>query len=224
MENIIKSLFMSLGADACGIANVDRFKDAPAGFHPKDIYGDCESVVVFIKRLPKGLLQTSPRICYTHATDTSVLELDRIAFEASLALEDLGTLAVPLPCDSPYDSWNEQTHTGKGLLSMRHAAKLAGLGSLGKNTLLVHRDFGNMVNIGAVLTNLTLKSDPLCEEFCLPSCRLCIESCPVQAIDGLSVNQTLCRPYTLGTNTRGFSVYQCNQCRLVCPRRFGTQL
>ncbi len=224
MENTIKRLLLSLGADDCGIANVERFEGAPCGFHPRDIYCDCKSVIVFLKRLPKGLMETNPRICYTHATDTSVLELDRIALIASLGLEDLGALAVPLPCDSPYDSWDEQTLTGKGLLSMRHAAKLAGLGSLGKNTLLVHREYGNMVNIGAVLTNLDLKSDPLCEEFCLPECRICIESCPVHALDGTTVNQSLCRPYTCVINTRGYAVFQCNQCRLVCPRRFGVHL
>lgn len=39
---------MKLGADICKIAAVDRFKDAPKGFHPRDIYPECQSVVVFL--------------------------------------------------------------------------------------------------------------------------------------------------------------------------------
>ncbi len=221
MESVIKNLVMDLGADDCGIANVDRFEEAPAGFHPKDIYSDCQSAIVFVKRLPKGLLQVNPRICYTHATSVSVSELDRIAFAAAVGIEKLGGMAIPLPSDDPYDSWDEATLTGRGILSMRHAAKFAGLGSLGRNTLLVHRDFGNMVNIGAVLTNLNLTSDPLCEEFCLPYCHHCIQGCPQQALDGTTVDQSRCRPYTSVINDRGFSLFNCNNCRLACPRRFG---
>ena len=221
MESAIKKLVMDLGADDCGIADADRFFGAPEGFHPRDIYPDCQAAIVFVKRLPKALLSANPRICYTHATDVSVFELDRIANAAALGIEDLGALAMPLPSDSPYDAWDQATLTGKGILSMRHAAKFAGLGSLGKNTLLVHPAFGNMVNIGAILTNLNLQSDPLCEELCLPNCRLCIESCPQQALGNDMVDQSRCRPYTSVTNERGFSLFNCNRCRLVCPLRFG---
>ena len=30
----VKEIAYSLGADLCGIAPVERFKDAPTGFHP----------------------------------------------------------------------------------------------------------------------------------------------------------------------------------------------
>ena len=30
----VKEIAYSLGADLCGIASVERFKDAPTGFHP----------------------------------------------------------------------------------------------------------------------------------------------------------------------------------------------
>ncbi len=44
----VKQKAMKLGADICKIAAVDRFKDAPKGFHPRDIYPECQSVVVFL--------------------------------------------------------------------------------------------------------------------------------------------------------------------------------
>ncbi len=52
-ENI-KKLILNMGADLCGIAPALRFKNAPEGFKPEDIYEGCESVIVFAKRVPSG--------------------------------------------------------------------------------------------------------------------------------------------------------------------------
>ncbi len=221
MKEKIKEIIGGLGADICGVANIDRFENIPFGFHPKDIYKDCKSVIVFAKHMPKGLSCVSPRIIYIKATDINLAELDRISYLASIEIEKLGGIAIPLPSDSPYEYWDNDNMTGKGLLSMRHAAMLAGLGSIGKNTLIINRHYGNMINIGAVLSNLDLESDPLAEELCIPSCHLCIDSCPQKALNGNTTNQKLCREFTYSENERGFGVCNCNKCRTICPRAFG---
>ncbi len=223
MENRIKELVLSAGADVCGIAETERFDDAPEGFRPGDIFPSCRSVIVFGKRLPKGLAAVSPRIVYNHATEINLRELDRIAYAAALDLQDMGAAAVPLPSDTPYDYWHKDTLTGKGLLSMRHAAVMAGLGSLGKNTLVINKTYGNMLNFGAVLTDLELRSDELSEELCIKSCRKCLDACPQKALDGETARQHLCRPYAYGDNDRGFGIVNCNRCRVVCPRAFGVK-
>ena len=219
-EEQIKRIIFNQGADLCGIAIIDRFTDTPIGFHPMDIYKECKSVIVFAKRLPKGLAFVNPRIVYKHANNLSKNEVDKITYEVSILIEQLGCIAVPLPCDGPLEYWDKDNLCAKGLLSMRHAAVLAGLGSLGKNTLFISKLYGNFVTIGAILTNLDLKSDPLSEELCIENCRLCIDNCPVNALDGITVNQKLCRPYTYTTNDRGFDVVNCSKCRTVCPRKF----
>ena len=33
----IKEIMLSLGADLCGIASIERFADAPKGYHPLDV-------------------------------------------------------------------------------------------------------------------------------------------------------------------------------------------
>ena len=43
MKDRIKEFILSIGADVCGVANVDRFSEAPKGFHPRDIFPDCKS-------------------------------------------------------------------------------------------------------------------------------------------------------------------------------------
>ncbi len=221
MEEVIKQIVLGLGADLCGIAGIDRFSGTPEGFHPRDIYRNCRSVVVFAKRLPKGVAFVDPRIVYNQANEINKSESDHIAFNAAIAIENLGCIAVPLPSDGPYDYWDSENMTGKGILSMRHAAVLAGLGSIGKNTLLINGDFGSLLCIGAILTDMDLKSDGLSDDICIENCRLCLDACPVQALNGISVMQKRCRPHAYGTNDRGFSVTNCNKCRMVCPRVFG---
>lgn len=223
MENGIKGFVLGRGADICGIAGIERFGGAPEGFNPRDVYNDCKSVIVFAKRLPKGLALVSPRVIYNHAAEVNVRELDRIALETAVEIERMGGVAVPLPSDGPYDYWDSGTLTGKGLISMRHAAKAAGLGSLGKNTLLINKTYGNMLNIGAVLCSLELKSDELSEELCVKGCRRCLDACPAGALDGVSADQSRCRPHTYGENGRGFSIVNCNRCRVVCPGAFGVK-
>lgn len=221
MENRIKKAVIQLGADLCGIANIDRFKDAPSGFHPKDIYSDCKSVVVFAKRMPKGLAFVNPRIAYNNAADTILKEIDRLSILASVEIEKLGGIAVPVPSDSPYEYWDNDKKEGRGVLSMKHAAVLAGIGCMGKNTLIINKKFGNMINIGTVLTNLDLKSDQLAENLCIENCRKCLDECPQKALDGVTIIQKLCRERSHGRNEKGFDVCNCNRCRMICPMVFG---
>ncbi len=216
-KQAIKALLLNLGADVCGIASAEGFKDAPPGFHPRDIFSGCRSAVVFAIALPSVLYDADTRIVYNHANHLSLSEIDRITLAACRKLEAEGFKCMPVPCDSPYEHWEPERLHGRGILSMRHAAVLAGIGSMGKNTLVMNRMYGNRLNIGAFLTDIFLESDPKAEQLCLESCRRCLAACPQKALDGVTVRQDLCRPYTYATNARGYSVCNCNRCRTACP-------
>ena len=225
MKEHIKEIVLRLGADVCGIANIDRFVEAPKGFHPRDIYPDCKSVVVLGIALPKGLAMVEPRLIYAHFNDSTCESVDRISFEAAKEIERIsGDYAIPLPSDSPYEYWDADKLEGRGLISMKHAAVLAGLRTLGKSTLFLNNAYGNMLVLGAILTDIDMASDPLAESICITGCNLCINHCPSQAIDHNGVNQLKCRHNTYGTNARGFDVVYCNRCRTVCPMRFGIKI
>lgn len=222
MKDKIKEIFINLGAEVCGVANIDLFIDVPKGFHPTDIYPDCKSVIVFAKKIPMGLAYVSPRIIYQHFNSISPVELDRIAYLASNEIEKkYHGITVPIPSDGPYDYWNAENMEGRGIISMKHTAVLAGIGTLGKSTLLLNSQYGNMLNIGAVLTDLNLPSDTPAESICIKGCSLCIDNCPVNAINEYSVNQKHCRKNTYASNDRGFEVVNCNKCRTICPMAFG---
>lgn len=218
----IKETVKSLGACLCGIAPAGRFSEAPEGFRPTDIYEGCKSVIVFAKRIPAEPLYTAGCVPYSHVNALAPLEVDRLSVELSLWLEDKEISAVPVPSDDPYEYWEPEREYGRAILSLRHAAYLAGLGVLGKNTLLINKDFGNMIQIGAVLANVNLEGDPVAAyEGCPPNCRLCLESCPPGALDGKTVNQQLCRPHSNFVTEKGCVLKKCNLCRRVCPNSLG---
>lgn len=220
----IKKILFDLGADLCGISPIERFKDAPDGFHPKDIFSDCKSVVAFAKRVPSASMLSGNRVVYTHVTASVFKELDRICLNACCHLDKLGVGAVMIPSDDPYEYWDEEKKQGKGILSLKHAGELAGIGVIGKNTLLVNKNLGNMMYLGAFLIDVEVEYDPMItESYCLDKCRICIDNCPKKALDGITVDQALCRSHVAAQSSRGFWFYNCNNCRTLCPKALGTK-
>lgn len=112
---------------------------------------------------------------------------------------------------------------GRGLISIKHAAVLSGLGTIGKNALLMNHKYGNLLIIGAILTDLDLKSDELCERICVEGCKKSIENCPTHAIQDGTVIQKLCRLNTYGKTKRGYETVDCNKCRVICPMQYGSK-
>jgi epoxyqueuosine reductase len=218
----IKTITKKFGADLCGIASVERFHEAPKGFNPLDIYSKCQSVIVFAKKVPSGVLSAENCIPYTHVSEVITREVDRLGAKLCLMLEDLGIVAVPIPSDDPSQYWEAEYQYARGILSLRHAGYLAGLGVLGKNTLLINEKYGNMIQIGAVLVDIKLESDPLkTYTVCNPKCNICIDKCPQKALDGETVNQKRCRVLSNFVNERGYTLKKCHSCRSLCPKVLG---
>jgi epoxyqueuosine reductase len=218
----IKSIVFDHGADLCGIAPQDRFIEAPKGFSPTDIYEKCKSVIVFAKRLPIESAYSQNCIPYTFINHMITEKVDNLTFDLCLYFQELGIGAIPIPSDDPYEYWIPEKFYGRAILSLRHAGFLAGLGVLGKNTLLMNQKYGNMIQLGAILTNLELEGDsPAIYDGCTQECNICIESCPVSALDGVTVDQRLCRPLSNVRTTKGYILKKCNICRISCPNYSG---
>jgi epoxyqueuosine reductase QueG len=139
-------------------------------------------------------------------------------------LEELGVTAVPVPSE-PYEYWDKEAMTGKGIMSLRHAAHLAGMGMIGRNHLLTNRIYGNRITLGAVLTDIALVPDPIDNEPGCPSdCNMCRTVCPVNAISDDGVVQKLCRSKSEGYNEKGYYLYWCWACREKCPNSKGKRV
>ena len=218
----VKKIAIQSGADICGIAPGDRFNSAPEGFRPGDVYGKTVSVIVFAKRLPSEVLYAESCIPYTRVNALMAEEVDRLSLKISLELEDAGIKNVMIPSDDPFEYWEPDRHYGRGILSMRHAAELAGLGRLGKNNLLINDRFGNMLQIGAVLAAAPFEYDAVASyTVCPDGCRRCLDACPQGALDGRTVCQQECRPLSNFRTEKGYILKKCHQCRSACPHATG---
>ncbi len=218
----VKKTISQYGADICGVAPVTRFVDAPEGFHPCDIYPDCRSVIVFASCFPLSTLQAKTNVPYTLVRNKMAEKVDWISFHVSAELEKKGVVSVPIPSADPYEYWDTDRNHGRGILSLKHAGALAGLGVLGKNTLLMNETFGNMVWLGAILASIDLEPDPIASyEGCNSECTLCIDSCQQHALDGVTVDQKLCRDRSISYTKGGGWILSCNVCRKVCPYHKG---
>ena len=202
-KEYLRKIIIDYGAQVCGFANIARFEEAPSGFHPCDIYSDCKSVVAFGVSLPKGLYMVNSRSIYGHFNDDVCSKVDEIAYKIALLIESsYGGVAVPIPADGPYEYRDKERLEGRGLLLMKYVAVQAGLGTLGKNTLLMNQSYGNRLTLGCVFSNIEIDSDSYAETLCLPNCNECIKNCPSGILHGSdSVDY--------------------NQFRTVCPMRFG---
>jgi epoxyqueuosine reductase len=119
-----------------------------------------------------------------------------------------------------------------GPISERILAKYAGLGRLGKNTLLLNQSQGSFFFLGVILTSLDL--DPSLGPAQAPptdlcgSCRKCIDACPTDAlVEPYVMDARRCISY-LTIELRGSiplefreaigdNVYGCDICQDVCP-------
>jgi epoxyqueuosine reductase len=215
-SNLIKEMAYSLGAEVCGISNIDRFQNAPKGFHPLDIYTEAKSIIVFGVHFPVSLFEVNTNVPYTFVKNKCVEVLDNISIKLTMNIESKGYSAVPIPSDEPYEYWDSENIHGRGILSLKHLAEAAGVGFIGKNTLLVNEKYGNRLYIGAVVTNAELEADDLVDNLCPDNCNVCIKACPQSALDGITVNQKKCREKCISSIPGGGFVYGCNICRKVC--------
>lgn len=187
-KNLTQKIFdqaKSLGADlvgACSIEQMAKYPNATAEIEKID--PQAKSFLVYACRMVSSSISSAEQNIRIAQFSTRLIydELSRIGFSLMRKLDDMGFSASPIPTYLPVPMLKET----KGMiaeLSLRHVAYEAGLGVIGKNLLLLTREFGPRVRFGAILTSAPLESGkPATENFCT-ECDLCVEACPVHALE-----------------------------------------
>jgi epoxyqueuosine reductase len=121
-----------------------------------------------------------------------------------------------------------RSYSDTGPILEREFAARAGMGWIGKHTLLIHPRHGSWFLLGEMILNLELEPDSPIGDHC-GTCRRCIEACPTAAITPYSVDGSKCISY-LTLENRGaipeefFApmrdaefIVGCDICQEVCP-------
>ena len=122
-----------------------------------------------------------------------------------------------------------RAYVDTGALLERGHAQQAGLGFIGKNTMLIHPRHGSDFFLGEILTDLEVEAyDPPGRETQCGTCARCLAACPTQAFVGPYVLDarrcisylTIEHPGWIDRKLRpqmGQWVFGCDICRNVCP-------
>jgi len=181
LTKIIKEKALWIGADMVGIAELNplwiythwgeqnvRYSHAAEVGDPIEIPPEFNRVIVMILEMDYKVIQRSPGIEYE--TDIQYSKGAWCASSLATFIAELGYRAIP--------SVNE--------LGIDIAMAVdAGLGEMGRNGLLITRDYGPRVRISKVFTNMPLVPDhPIdigVQKFC-EKCALCAKYCPSGAL------------------------------------------
>lgn len=241
-SNLIKAKALELGLDLCGIAKADFLDEEKEnflswldkGYHgemgymanniekrldPRLLFENTKSIVVVgLNYFPKEQQKDpeAPVIAkYAYGKDYHFVLKDRLNKLLEYINTEIGEV------------------TGRAFVDsapvLEHAwAKKAGLGWIGKNSLLLNRKIGSFLFLGELLIDMELEyENPIYQDFC-GGCSKCIRSCPTGAItEPYVVNGSKCISYftielkgEIPQEVKGQfenRVFGCDICQDVCP-------
>ena len=240
----LRARAVALGFDSFGIAPADARPDLPeklnaalrAGWH-----GDMDWMAETADR------RGSPMGMWPEARSVIVLGINYGPESDPLAIlgeRSLGTISVYARNRDYHEIIKGKLKDVAGLLARRSGAAVkvfvdtaplmekplaeaAGLGWQGKHTVLVSREFGSWLFLGAILTSAELPADAPHAESC-GTCTRCLDICPTNAFPApFQLDARRCLAYLTVEHKdqiplefrapMGNRIYGCDDCLAVCP-------
>jgi len=245
VAQFIKAKAIALGFDACGIARAEKLNEEEShlkewlskGYHagmmwmnrnselrvdPRLLFEGTRSIVVVLKNYAPAHYPFADRK-YKIARYALGNDYHRVVKKQLLAL-----------LDEIQQAFGKQIRgrcfVDSAPVLERVWAHRAGLGWIGKNSLLLNRHLGSYFFIGEIFLDIELAYDKPINSLC-GTCTYCIDACPTGAIVApMMVDANRCISYQTIENKSEIDepvrdklkgwIFGCDICQEVCPRNF----
>jgi epoxyqueuosine reductase len=198
-----------------GYLDTDRARQRRAD--PAQILPSCKTILVAALPYPSGPGNThGPIAAYAQGDDYHDVIPPKLAQLVSWLESEVG---------HPIE---HKIYTDTGPILERELAQRAGVGWIGKNTMLINPKGGSYFLLGEVLLDLELPPDPPFAPDLCGTCTRCIQACPTEAIlpnrvldarrciSYLTIELKGSIPEDLRDKMGGW-IFGCDICQAVCP-------
>jgi epoxyqueuosine reductase QueG len=224
----IEEYATTLGAELYGVASADSYeREFPDKPGPSKFVESAKSIIVVGLPFEPGTIATvlrpelaglrakaadnvsasgvqpagAERFFLSEENGVISRELQLIGYKLAKRLRKNGFSALHLPPSKQNDRFRTAP------FYHMPAMYLAGMGTLGLNCSIITPEFGPRVFVTSIITDCDLAPGELLAEELCTKCNICVESCPIGAIDGKGwKNPFACASYGC-----------CGTCMAICP-------
>lgn len=220
---LVQSGLARVEADAIGVAAVADLAEPRLREQVLELMPTARSVIAMAMEVfpeildhhkPEKLMgEASARDMFGPHLDYLNGRLTKAAYDVAKLCRRHGLKALPMPAANYPTDQRYLT----SVLSYKHAAVAAGLGTLGRHSLLVTPEFGPRVRLACVLVEADLKPTPNLNGDLCDGCNNCIKNCPSGALmepegdEPYRINKFACSVFRSGSGA-------CADCMRVCTQ------
>lgn len=195
--------------------------------YPERLLDSAKTIISIAVAYPHKLSAPPPKTTYKRGKITPNswgLDYHHIVGEK---LEKLAS-GIEKLCDD--GSFERRAMVDTGALVDTAVAQRAGIGFIGKNGLVISKEFGSYMFLGELITNLEIEPDQPVTYGC-GDCRRCLDACPTSCLIGNS-SMDAKRCLSFQTQDKGMMdlefrkkiktvIYGCDICQICCPYNKG---
>ncbi len=219
---LVQESLSKLDVDLVGVASLSDLKGSRLEETALRLLPETHSIVVLAMAVFTEVLDLSRPEKTTGAASLNDLldrhaeyisgRLTKGAYDVARVAHRSGLRALPLPAAGcPTD-----TRFLRAVFSYKHAGEAAGLGRIGRSSLLVTPGYGPRVRLACCLTEAKLEPTRSVTDNVCPGCDVCVSGCPGGALSIPGAEE----PYTI--NKFACSAFRnaaggCSECVRLCP-------
>ena len=179
------------------------------------------SIIVKLSDAVIDGITDAPTHMYFHHYRTVNAHIDNTLLRIGMEIEKLGGRYLPVAASQSISGYS-------GFFQHKTAARLAGLGGIGKSGLFISDKFGPRVRLGTLLTDFPLETGtPFTADIC-GNCNICVKLCPAMAISdspfdlnnpSATLDRQACSEYMKKNFQHIGRGVVCGICVKNCPKR-----